>query len=190
MSGCVLVTGFEPFGGDAVNPSGELALALDGGVSGVRKIAGRVLPVEYVRSVRLLLEWVEKLQPAAVICTGLSAVADSMKIERTAVNEDDCASPDNAGEIRTRRAIFPGAPKTRGSTLAVDAILRECKDRNLPVTASRSAGRYVCNHVFYSLLQTLRGQRRRIPAGFIHVPGEMPLSAMKSVVHIAIRESL
>ena len=183
----MLVTGFEPFGGDAANPSGELALALNGETSGVWKIEGRVLPVEYVKSVRLLLGWIDELQPVAVICTGLSAMADSMKLERIAVNENDCASPDNAGELRERRTIFLGAPRTRGSTLVVDAILRECTARRLAVSASRNAGRYVCNHVFYSLLHTLRNDRRKIPAGFIHVPSEMSMWAMKEVIHIAIR---
>ena len=186
----MLVTGFEPFGGGPVNPSGELALALNGEVLGDLKIVGRVLPVEYVRSVRMLFELIARLKPVVVICTGLSAMADSMKIERVAVNEDDCASPDNAREIRERRVIFPGEPRTRSSTLAIDAILGECTARGLVATGSRDAGRYVCNHVFYLLMQSLGESPMRIPAGFIHVPGEMPMSEMKQVVQIAIQQSL
>ena len=78
MSQRVLVTGFEPFGGDAANPSSELALSVDGLMFGAIHVVGRVLPVEYLRSSQLLLEWMAELRPVAIICAGLAATADFM----------------------------------------------------------------------------------------------------------------
>ncbi len=173
----VLVTGFEPFGGDATNPSAELALSVDGLVFGAMHVVGRVLPVEYSRSSQLLLEWMAELCPAAIICTGLAATADCIRLERTAVNEDDSAFPDNAGVIRERCAIVPGATRTLHSTLPIATILRRCSEEQLAASESEDAGRYVCNHVFFTLMHALHEKRSAVPAGFIHIPQDLPRSA-------------
>ncbi len=166
MSPRALVTGFEPFGGDTTNPSADLALALDGARVGRLHVIGRVLPVEYAAAGKLIVEWLRELRPAVVLCTGLAASADAIRIETAAVNEDDSPVPDNAGEVRERRPIVPGGPRRLNSTLPIAHIFGECARKNITIESSADAGRYVCNHVFYTLLH----ERPAIPAGFIHLP--------------------
>ncbi len=161
-----LVTGFEPFGGDTTNPSADLALALDGARVGRLHVIGRVLPVEYAAAGELIVEWLRELRPAVIICTGLAASADVIRIETVAVNEDDSPFPDNAGVVRERSPIVPGGPRNLNTTLPIAEIVAECSRKKIAVETSSDAGRYVCNHVFYTLLH----ERLATPAGFIHVP--------------------
>lgn len=182
-----LVTGFEAFGGDSVNPSADLALGLHGTTVASFQIEGRVLPVEYRASVELLRDWLRELRPAVVICTGLAASAQRIRIERTAHNEDDSPFPDNAGEVRQSRRIGDGPP-TLTATLPVNEIVRECASRHIPAEISDDAGRYVCNHVFYSLIHELAQHTARIPAGFIHVPSFLPGQTLKDAIAIALNE--
>lgn len=184
-----LITGFEPFGGDATNPSGKLAAALDGSVVSGLKIVGRVMPVEYDRSAELIFRWLEEVRPVVVICTGLAASAERIRVEQIAVNEDDCSSPDNANVVRTKRRIAKGAPRELRCTLAVEKILSDCAARRIPAEASSDAGRYVCNHVFFSLMHALRKQRSVIPAGFVHLPPAMPMRVMADFIAVAVRRS-
>lgn len=161
-----LVTGFEPFGGDTRNPSADLALALDGARVGRLRVNGRVLPVEYAAAGKLIVELLRELRPAVVICTGLATSADVIRIETVAVNEDDSSFPDNSGVIRECSPIVPGGPRILNSTLPIGKILGECSRKKIAVDVSSDAGRYVCNHVFYTLLN----ERLAIPSGFIHLP--------------------
>lgn len=182
-----LVTGFEPFGGDSVNPSADLALGLNGTITASFQIVGRVLPVDYRASVEVLRDWLREIRPAVVICTGLAASAQRIRIERTAHNEDDSPFPDNAGEVRDSRRILNG-PETLAATLPVNEIVRECVSRHIPAEISDDAGRYVCNHVFYSLLHELTQQTPKITAGFIHVPSSLPSQMLRDAIAIALNE--
>lgn len=184
-----LVTGFEPFGGDETNPSSDLALALDGAKVGRFDIVGRILPVEYSAAGDLIIEWLRELRPAIVICTGLAASADVIRIETTAVNENDSPFPDNAGAVRERSPIVPGGPSILKSTLPIADILAECTRMKIEVEPSSDAGRYVCNHVFYTLLH----ERLPIPAGFIHIPHGLRTNklsrAIRAILAVTIKRA-
>ena len=181
-----LVTGFEPFGGYAANPSAELALSLDGETAGGFHIAGRVLPVEYGTAGDLLIDWIRELRPERIICCGLAAASRAVRVETIAFNLDDSPFPDNAGIIRENRRICTAAPASLRATLPVERIITDCSARGIAVESSDDAGRYVCNHVFFRLMNELREARLPIAAGFIHLPPDLPLAVMREALHIAL----
>lgn len=164
----VLVTGFEPFGGDAVNPSQEIARALDGRVIGGRRVVGAVLPCVFGASRRELLRLLRRYRPEVTVCVGLAAGRVGITPERVAINVDDARIPDNAGQQPVDRPVVRGAPAAYWSTLPLKAIVRALRTRGWPAEVSQSAGTFVCNHVFFSLMHALR--RRRARGGFVHVP--------------------
>jgi pyroglutamyl-peptidase len=167
----LLLTGFEPFGDDpsglGLNPSAAIAQALHGQRLGDWRVAAHVLPCEYGRSVRSLRPLLREYQPEAVICLGQAGGRSAISIERIAVNWDEAALADNAGQLRTGQAILKTAPAAYFSTLPIHAMRDALLAKGIPAEISSSAGHFVCNHVFFSLLHSLR---RSIPAGFIHVP--------------------
>jgi pyroglutamyl-peptidase len=165
----ILLTGFEPFGGDTINSSQEVVQALDGAVVGDRRVAGRVLPCVFGEAPRMLLRWIEGLRPPVVVCLGQAGGRAEVTPERVAINLDDARIPDNAGAQPVDTAIVPGGPVAHWSRLLVKAIVAALAARGLPARVSNTAGTFVCNHVFYALLHAVR-RRRSIRAGFIHLP--------------------
>ncbi|PAW68536.1 MAG: pyroglutamyl-peptidase I [Opitutia bacterium Tous-C1TDCM] len=198
----VLLTGFEPFGGDATNPSQDIVRALDGRTIAGHRVAGRVLPCVFGKSVRELRRWLRRERPLLVICLGVAAGRGAITPERVAINLDDARMPDNAGEQPVDRPIARGGPAAYFSTLPVKGIVAALARRGLPAAVSHTAGTFVCNHVFYSLMRTLarrRGRAGAVRGGFIHVPaadtagGSRPglaLAEQIAGIEIAIRTSL
>jgi pyroglutamyl-peptidase len=165
----VLVTGFEPFGGDGINPSAEIVRALNGHVIAGRNVVGAVLPCVFRESARELARLVRRHQPVAVIATGLAGGRAEVTPERVAINVDDARIADNAGGEPIDRPIARGGPAAYWSRLPIKAIVAALRQRGIPAAVSQTAGTFVCNHVFYSLMHGLRNQPR-MRAGFIHVP--------------------
>jgi pyroglutamyl-peptidase len=168
----LLLTGFEAFGDDPsgqdLNPSAQVALALSGQRVGPWRIAGEVLPCVFGQAPRVLKKLIAEYQPEAVICLGQAGGRAAISIERIAVNWDEAALPDNAGAVRSGQPILKTAPAAYFSTLPIHAMRDAIQKQGLPAEISSSAGHFVCNHVFYSLMHALR--EKRIPAGFVHVP--------------------
>jgi pyroglutamyl-peptidase len=166
----LLLTGFEPFGDDpgaqSLNPSA--AQALHGQKIGPWRIAGHVLPCEYGSSVRVLKTLIREYEPQAIVCLGQAGGRAAISMERIAVNWDEAALPDNAGITRHGQPILKTAPTAYLSTLPIHAMRDAVLKAGLPAEISSSAGHFVCNHVFFSLMHALR--KSKIPAGFVHVP--------------------
>ena len=158
----VLVTGFEPFGEHAVNPSALIANSFD----------GVVLPVSYARAADALRAAIDDADPDVVHCFGLAEKRTKVSVERFAHNLDEASTTDNDEAPGSGREIDPAGPLAFRSTLPVDDIVAALDAEGIPAEVSRDAGGFLCNHVFYVLMQTL--DRRRI-GGFIHVP---PASAL------------
>ncbi len=180
----VLLSGFEPFGGDDRNPSWEVADRLDG--EPVEDEAGR--PVARVRSLRLPCAFgeafdvldaaIRQLDPIAVVALGLDASRPDIAIERVAINLDDARIPDNRGRQPRDEPVCPGAPAAYWSGLPVKAIVAALQEARIPASLSNSAGTFVCNHVFFALAHHLAGLGgKRFPAGFIHLPWAVPEDA-------------
>ncbi len=196
----VLVSGFEPFGGDTRNPSGEIARALDGRVIFDRRIVAAVLPCVFGKSRRELRALLRTHRPERVIALGLAANRTEITPERVAINVDDARIPDNAGAQPLDRAIVRGGPTAYWSSLPIKAIVAALRKRRIPAAVSQSAGTFVCNHVFYGLMHELR-RSRTVGGGFIHVPwprdwegastrSAIPFQTMVTAIETAIAVSL
>ncbi len=165
----VLVTGFEPFDQDRVNPSWEVARALDGWVCAGATVRAVQLPCVFGLAIERLDTALAELRPQCVVGLGLAAGRTEWQPERVAINCDDARIPDNAGRQPIDTAVLPGAPAAYFSSLPVKAIVQALRAAGLPASVSNTAGTFVCNHVFFALmhrLATLPGVR----GGFVHVP--------------------
>jgi pyroglutamyl-peptidase len=166
----MLLTGFEPFGGDTSNPSWTVAQALnDVELNGVRVVSKR-LPVDGRKAPRALKNAIVHAQPAAIIMLGLARGRVQVALERVAVNVMDYRIPDNAGRVQTGQSIHPDGPDAYLSSLPVDDILKVWRTHKLPGYVSNSAGLYLCNQVFY-----VARHAASVPAGFIHLPSDETL---------------
>jgi pyroglutamyl-peptidase len=168
MTKTVLLTGFEPFNGADVNPSWEAARALDGWSGPGFQVAARELPCVFGRANLALFDAIDALQPDIVIAVGQAGGRHEISVERVALNVDDATIPDNAGQQPVDATIADGGPAAYFSTLPIKAIVRALRLRGFPAGVSQTAGTFVCNHVFYGLMQ--HAQSRGMKAGFIHVP--------------------
>jgi pyroglutamyl-peptidase len=166
----IAVVGFERFGAHAVNPSERVVRALAGGPG----LATDVLPVAYRRAQARLAATLETLRPDALLLLGRHE-GEAIRLERVALNLDDAASPDEDGERRCGTPILPGGPVGHWSTLPLEAFAAALVRRALPVTWSRDAGGFLCNHVFYVAREWVERSGRAIPCGFVHLP---PLEAL------------
>lgn len=165
----VLVTGFEPFGGAAVNPSGELARRLAELGHPDCRIVGEVLPVSFAHAAPLLAAAIEAHQPDVVIALGLAENRNAITPERVAINLADARIADNDGDQPRESEIEHGGPAARFTGLPVTAIAHALDAAGIPSEVSLTAGSYVCNHVFYALMG-IAAARPGLRAGFVHVP--------------------
>lgn len=165
---CLLLTGFEPFGGDLVNPSALVCRALHGQRVGQATVHAVELPCVFGRALQVLDEALAATSPVLVLALGLAAGRAEICVERVAINVDDARIPDNAGAQPVDVPVVAGGPAAWFSTLPVKAIVEALRRDGLPAAVSQTAGTFVCNHVFYGLQHRLAGSEVR--SGFIHVP--------------------
>ena len=165
---CVLVTGFEPFGGQSANPSAQVALALHGRVLEGRKVIGAVLPCVFDVSVAKLKHLLRVHKPELVLCLGQAGGRWAISLERIAINVDDACLADNAGAAPIDEPVVAGGPAAYWATLPIKAVARALSQAGIPAEVSQTAGTFVCNHIFYALMHALRRGKAR--GGFIHVP--------------------
>lgn len=165
----ILLTGFEPFNGAAINPSWEAARALDGWTGPGFTVVARQLPCEFGRVNIALLEAVEAIHPDIVIAVGQAGGRPEISVERVAINIDDATIVDNAGAQPIDTAIIADGPVAYFSSLPIKAIVQALRLRGFPAGVSQTAGTFVCNHVFYGLMHHAVGHAG-LQAGFIHVP--------------------
>jgi pyroglutamyl-peptidase len=167
----VLVTGFEPFDGESVNPAWEVARRLDGWRSAAHAVTARRLPCAF-GTVRAALDHeLAVLTPDIVICVGQAGGRVDVSLERIAINVDDARIPDNESAQPIDRPVVANGPPAYFTTLPVKAILQRLHSAGLPAQVSNTAGTFVCNHTFYMLhhlAETMHPAVRR--AGFIHIP--------------------
>ena len=202
----VLLTGFEPFEGEKVNPSWLAVRRLQGRRIRGHRVVARRLPTEFGRSLAALRRHLARFQPAVVICVGQAGGRAEVTPERLAVNLDAAHIPDNAGRQPMESPVVPGGPAAYWSTLPVTKIVEALRKRGIPAAVSMSAGTFVCNHVFYGLMHELaQGEnlpRRGARGGFIHVPfmpaqaaghraqPSLPLEILVEAIAVAVEKSL
>ena len=165
----MLVTGFEPFGGEAVNPSALVAQALHGRTIDGVPVLGAVLPCVFGAAIDVLRDALDRHRPQIVLSLGQAAGRAAFSLERVAINVDDARIPDNAGAQPIDRPVIAKGPAAHFTTLPVKAMVAALRQAGHPAELSHSAGTFVCNHVFYGLQHALRA-RRSARSGFMHLP--------------------
>lgn len=164
-----LLTGFTTFGDVTVNPS-QLIVEAVTARSHVSDLVTAILPVEYAAAESCIARLIREHQPDAVVCLGVAQSRKVVCLERVALNLDDAAIPDNAGDLACGCLIEPAGPPAYWSTLPLNAMLAALQARGIPAAISNHAGAYVCNHVFYTARRELDRLASTAPCGFIHVP--------------------
>lgn len=172
MTAALLLTGFEPFGGETVNPSWEIARALDGWVCEGRTVRAVQLPCAFGDALRTLDDALAAHRPELVMCLGQAGGRAEISIERAALNVDDARIPDNLGRQPIDAAVVPAGPAAYFSTLPIKALAHDLRAAGVAAAVSNTAGTFVCNHVFYALMHRLATTPALAHArgGFVHVP--------------------
>ena len=195
----ILVTGFEPFGNNRVNPSIEAVKLIPERIKHA-DILKLELPVVFNEGADLLIRQVHEILPDAVICTGLAADRKMITPEVRAVNLREARLPDNHGYQPKREKISPDGPDELFSTLPVMEMTNILTAYGIPAALSFSAGTYVCNEVMYALLACQRESFPDMTAGFVHVPYatefsedrpgvfSMPVMNIRAALELCIRE--
>ena len=165
----VLLTGFEPFDGETINPSWAAVQRLDGWAGpGFTCVAG-LLPCEFGTARDALEALIARHRPQLVIAVGQAGRRAEVSVERIAINVDDARIPDNAGRQPIDDPIAPDGPAAYFATLPIKAIVHQLREAGIPAAVSQTAGTFVCNHVFYAAMHAaVQGGAFR--AGFIHIP--------------------
>lgn len=202
MKRMILLTGFEPFNKDSINPSWEAVRALQDWHEGEYTVVVRQLPCAFGRANEVLHQAIEELQPSLVIAVGQAGGRVDLSIERVAINIDDAPIQDNQKRQLVDQPVVPGGPAAYFSTLPIKAIVHALREAGLPASVSQTAGTFVCNHVFYRLMHQAADWGTTMRAGFIHLPylpsqaarhpgaPSMRLEDMVEGLRIAVRTAL
>jgi pyroglutamyl-peptidase len=164
----ILITGFEPFGGETLNPSWEVAKQLDGLMVSGAALAVVQLPCVFSKSLRLLSQAIELHQPNMVLSLGQADGRSDFSIERVAINVCDARIPDNEGAQPIDEPVVAHGPAAYFSSLPIKKMASALKAQGFPAAISQTAGTFVCNQVFYGLQHALKG--KGVMSGFVHVP--------------------
>ncbi|MDB5748254.1 MAG: pcp [Massilia sp.] len=168
MKKTVLLTGFEPFNGATINPAWEAVRALKGWSGDGFFVEVLQLPCVFGFANRVLRGAIDEMKPAVVICVGQAGGRADLTVERVAINVDDAPIVDNDRQQPVDATIVAGAPAAYFATLPVKAIVGAMRERGLKASVSQTAGTFVCNHVFYGLMNHIDGTG--VQGGFVHVP--------------------
>ena len=163
----LLITGFEPFGGESVNPSWEAVKDLPE-IIGSFQLTKLQIPVEYGKAADLVAEQASTCKADVILCVGQAGKRSGVTPEAIGINLRDAAAPDNRGVLQQNVPIIPGGPDAYFATVPVRDMVNAIQAVNIPASLSLSAGAYVCNDVLYTLLHRYHGTNTKV--GFIHVP--------------------
>ena len=195
----VLLTGFDAFGGESINPSWLAVQALHGKLVANHLIVAAQLPTVFDASLLELARLLHLHKPALVVCVGQAGGRSALSLERVAINVNDARIADNAQAQPVDTPVVASAPAAYFSTLPIKAMLQALQHEGLAAEVSQTAGTFVCNHVFYGLMHQLATQAafQHIRGGFIHVPylagqGQpcMTLEDLTKGLHIATHAAL
>lgn len=165
----VLVTGFDPFGGDAMNPAFEAVKLMPDMINDATIIKLEV-PTVFKKSIDVLKEAIAKEKPEVVVCVGQAGGRFDVTPERVAINQDDARIPDNEKNQPIDVPIFEDGDTAYFSKLPIKAMVATMREGGVPASVSNSAGTFVCNHIMYGLLYLIDKEFPDIRGGFIHVP--------------------
>ena len=168
----ILVTGFDPFGGEKINPALETIKRLPDAVLGAR-IIKREIQTVVGKSLAKIQEAGEKENPDVVLSIGQAGGRSEITVERVGINIDDCRIPDNEGNQPIDEPIVAGGPSAYFVTVPIKAIVEKIKANKIPASISNTAGTFICNHVCYGVAHLAAARTaagKPMKSGFIHIP--------------------
>lgn len=165
----ILLTAFEPFGGETVNPALEAVKRVSDRIGDI-EVVKRTVPTVFDKSIAVAASALETEHPDAVLCVGQAGGRCGLTLERVAINLDDAGIPDNEGNQPIDRTIFQDGAPAYFATLPIKAMVRAIRDAGIPSSVSNTAGTFVCNHLMYGVLYTLEKRYTGVRGGFMHVP--------------------
>lgn len=165
----ILVTGFDPFGGEKINPAIESVKKLQDTILGAQIIKLEI-PTVYMKSLNKIDEAIEKYNPDVILSIGQAGGRSDITIERVGINIDDYRIKDNEGNQPIDKSIFEDGKNAYFATLPIKAMVEHIKENNIPASISNTAGTFVCNHVLYGVAYLLDKKYTNKKSGFIHIP--------------------
>ncbi len=180
----LLITGFDPFGGESINPSWEAVKALPDKI-GKTALIKLQIPTLYGKAAEKVLATAESIRPDAIICVGQAGGRGAVTPEVVAINLREAKIPDNDGVLLQNTPVIEGAPAAYFSTLPVREMVNAIKEAGVPAALSYSAGAFVCNDTLYTLLHHYDGTDTKVC--FIHVPF-LPEQAKEGVSSLAAED--
>lgn len=165
----ILVTGFDPFGGEPVNPAFEAVKLLPESIAGV-SVVKLEIPTVFTRSAMVVEEAIEREKPDYVLCIGQAGGRSAVTVEKVAINLAEARIPDNDGEQPFDTPLREDGDTAYFATLPVKAMVKRINASGIPALMSYTAGTYVCNSIMYNVLYLLDRRFPGVKGGFIHVP--------------------
>lgn len=165
----LLLTGFDPFGGETINPAWEAVKRVSDQVGDV-EVVKLMVPTVFYKSIDTVAAAIEKEKPDAVLCIGQAGGRFDLTPERVAININDARIPDNEGNQPLDGPVFEDGETAYFATLPIKAMAEEIRKAGVPASVSNTAGTYVCNHLMYGVLYTLANKYPDVRGGFMHVP--------------------
>ncbi|MBA5851209.1 pyroglutamyl-peptidase I [Clostridium sp. cel8] len=194
----ILVTGFDPFGNEKINPAFETINRLNDLIDGAQIIKLQV-PTVFNKSIKVVTEKIAEEKPDVVLCLGQASGRYTVTVERVAINIDDARIPDNENNQPVDSLIDPDGEPAYFSTIPIKKIVNDMKMNKIPVEVSNTAGTFVCNHLLYGVLSYIYKNKLNTKAGFIHIPllpeqvvdkpntPSMDLNMIVNAINIAIK---
>ena len=181
----LLITGFEPFGGEKTNPSWEAVRLLPDEINGYG-LTKLCIPVVFCRAAKIVIDKAEELRPDVILCIGQAGGRNAITPELVGINLRNASIPDNDGNSPSDEPIYPEGSAAYFSTLPVRRMAEAINSRGITAHISYSAGAYVCNDLLYNLLSHFNGASTRV--AFIHVPysteqGKEPSMPLPDIVN-------
>ena len=165
----ILVTAFDPFGGETINPAQQAVERLEDTI-GNHQISKLIVPTVFGRAAELVISEMDRMRPDAVICVGQAGGRKSVTPERVAINIMDANIKDNDGNQPSDLPVVVGGPAAYFSTLPVKVMVNAIRNAGLPGDVSNTAGTFVCNSLLYSVLHHAAVNMPETRAVFVHVP--------------------
>lgn len=165
----ILVTGFDPFGGEKINPAIESVKMLPDTIAG-SQIVKLEIPTVCHRSLKVIEQAIKEHNPDIILSIGQAGGRTDITVERIGINIDDCRIPDNDGQQIIDEPVFQDGPTAYFSNLPIKAMVAHIQERQIPASVSNSAGTFVCNHVLYGVRHMIETKYPGKKSGFIHIP--------------------
>lgn len=186
----ILVTGFDPFGGEKINPA----------IESVKRLPDKILDAELIKleiptvigkSVDKIREKIKEVEPDVVLSIGQAGGRPDITVERVGINCDDCRIKDNEGNQPIDEKVVEDGPAAYFATIPIKAMVEHIKEGKIPASVSNTAGTFICNHVLYGVCHIKATEYPNMRTGFIHIPflpeqvtdkKNMPSMALETIV--------